>query len=279
MNSMKAGGRVDLHNHTTASDGLLSPRKLVEYGAIKGLQGLAVTDHDTTDGLEGGIQAGKDYQVEVVPGIELNTQMNEVEIHILGYFIDWASRDFQLTLTAMRDIRENRAKKMVQRLIELYGFPITYEEVQDQAKEGAFGRPHIARVLISKGIVKNVNEAFKRYIGVDCPAYVPRYRLSPKEGIELIQSVGGVSVLAHPGLLTDPNIMDQLLCLEFAGIEVYHSKHTQEQELYYSDLADRHGLIQTGGSDCHGEIFDGMPTIGDVSVSMDVLYSLREKAR
>ncbi|HHY82070.1 MAG TPA: PHP domain-containing protein [Clostridiales bacterium] len=279
MNTVIGQGKADLHNHTTASDGLLSPAQLVRFAAIKGLKAIAITDHDTTEGIDEGLRAGQFYKIKVIPGIELNTQLDSVEIHLLGYFINWNSEYLQKILFKMRDIRKNRAKKMVEKLVNLYGFDISYEEVLKEAKEGAVARPHIARVLISKGIVKDMSEAFEKYIGTDCPAYVGRYHLTPKEGIELIEICGGVPVLAHPGLITVPGIAEMMLDQGIKGIEAYHSKHTQEQAEYYSELAKKSGLLITGGTDCHGELFDGMPIIGDVSVGMDAVEELKHLSR
>ena len=275
MNGDITQGRADLHNHTTASDGLLTPMQLIGFAAQKGLKAAAITDHDTTEGIEEAIKAGQLYQVEIIPGIELNTQIDSVEIHILGYFIDWHSMDLQSILHEMREIRRNRAKIMVERLSDLYGFDITYDEVLKEAKEGAVARPHIGRVLMSKGIVKDIGEAFDKYIGTDCPAYVDRYHMTPKEGIELIEKAGGVPVLAHPGLLPSSDIADMVIECGIKGIEAFHNKHTEEQTKYYSLKAYQSDLIITGGSDCHGELYDGLPTIGDVSVDMEAVEKLR----
>ena len=275
MNGKMPAGRADLHNHTTASDGLLTSTQLIGYAAQKGLEAAAITDHDTTNGIEEGLEAGRKYHVAVIPGIELNTQIDRKEIHILGYFINFLSSDLQGHLAKIREARKTRAEKMVKKLVEVYGFDITYDEVLRQAKTGGVGRPHIARVLMAKGIVRDVAEAFEKYLGTDCPAYVERFPISPREGIELIEKAGGVPVLAHPGLLPDPDLMDPLLKMGIKGIEAFHSKHTQQESLRYSDLALQNGLLVTGGSDCHGELYGGMPIIGDVTVGMDVVQALK----
>jgi predicted metal-dependent phosphoesterase TrpH len=274
MNVKIPAGRADLHNHTIASDGLLTPAKLIEYASIKGLQAAAITDHDSTDGIEEGLRAGKNHHIYVVPGIELNTQIGRYEIHILGYFIDPSCPELQKVLAKAKEVRRTRAEKMVGKLADLYGFDIHYEEVLEQAKDGGVGRSHIGRVLMSKGYVKDVAEAFEKYLGTECPAYVGRYKISPKEGIELIEKAGGVPVLAHPGLLPDPDLIDSLLEIGIKGIEAYHSKHTQDESVHYSNIARQHGLLITGGSDCHGELYGGMPIIGDVSVGTEVIKSL-----
>lgn len=278
MTSKKTEGRVDLHTHTIASDGLLSPSRLIEYAYLKGLQAVAITDHDTTDGIDEGISAGKRYKVDVIPGIELNSQIDNQEIHILGYYIDKNSQQLQDVLSKMRDSRKIRTEKMVDKLVELYGFPISFDDILNQVQGETIGRPHIARMLVSKGLINNEKEAFEKYIGTDCPAYIGRYRITPTEAIELIKNAGGVSVLAHPGLLPDPGLMEKVLNLGIQGIEAYHSKHTQEQADYYSTVANSHGLVITGGSDCHGELFNGLPIIGDVFVDIEIVDELRRLA-
>ncbi|MBE3101721.1 MAG: PHP domain-containing protein [Firmicutes bacterium] len=268
-------GNADLHNHTIASDGLLTPTQLIGYAKKKGLQAVAITDHDTTDGIAEALETGQKAGIEIIPGIEINTQVASSEIHILGYFIQTNYPWLQEVLSKIRDSRKNRARRIVENLVSMYGFHIEYEEVLLQAKKGAVARPHIARVLISKGIVKDIPEAFDKYLGTECPAYVDRYRLTPKEGIDMIEKAGGVAVLAHPGLLPDQSLIQSLIEQGIKGIEAFHSKHTQDTAVYYSNLALKHGLIVTGGSDCHGELFNGLPIIGDVTVGMDVVEALR----
>jgi predicted metal-dependent phosphoesterase TrpH len=279
MNPNIPAGRADLHNHTVASDGLLTSTELIEFAAKKGLQAAAITDHDSTDGIEEGLRAGEKHHVYIVPGIELNTQIDRHEIHILGYFIDPGCGELQEVLAKAREVRKTRAEKMVKKLADLYGFDIQYEEVLEQAKDGGVGRSHIGRVLMSKGYVKDVSEAFDKYLGTDCPAYVGRYKVTPREGIELIEKAGGVPVLAHPGLLPNPSLIYTLIEQGVKGIEAYHSKHTQVQSEEYANIAHQYGLLITGGSDCHGELYDGMPTIGDVSVETEVIASLRSLSR
>jgi predicted metal-dependent phosphoesterase TrpH len=270
--------RADLHNHTTASDGLLTPVQLVEYASQMNLSAIAITDHDTVDGIDEAITVGDIKKIEVIPGIEINTQVDSNEIHILGYFINWKSSLLQEKLTEMKSARKTRTRKMIHKLTRLYGFDITYEELINQAEDSSIGRLHIARALLSKGLVADISEAFHKYLGVDCPAYVDRYHLSPEEGIWLIRRVGGAAVLAHPGLLADENLLYYILNIGIDGIEAFHSKHTQEQERYYASIAKQNGLLITGGSDCHGEIVNGMPSIGDVTIGMVEVESLRRKA-
>jgi predicted metal-dependent phosphoesterase TrpH len=237
---------------------------------------VAITDHDTTDGIARAIEAGSSYGIEVIPGIELGTQINDCEIHILGYFIDYRQKWLQEQLADIISSRLGRAKMMAENLKQIYGFDILFEEILQEAKEGAVTRPHIARILIKKGYASSMEDAFRRYIGEDCPAYVGRYHLSPKEGIELITKAGGVPVLAHPGLLACPERLEELVNLGILGIEAYYSKHTLAQSKKYIEIGQKFGLVITGGTDCHGELVDGEPIIGDIRVDRKVVEGLEQ---
>jgi len=274
----KNGCFADLHTHTTASDGLLTPSQLVAQALWAGLGAVGVTDHDSTDGLEEALAAGKQLGIQVVPGIELNTKADDEEIHILGYYIDHDLPWLQDLLATMRDVRWTRAKKMVENLRRIYNFDITFEEVQQEVTEGAAGRPHIARALVKKGIVKNVAEAFEKYLGTDCPAYEPRYHMSVEQGIKVIKDAGGVPVLAHPGLLKDQKYALIAIELGVLGIEAFHSKHTPEQCERYRILAREHDLIVTGGSDYHGEKGENMPQLGDIRMPCSIIEQLKGMA-
>ncbi len=268
---------ADLHNHTTASDGLYTPTQLVYHAKCNGLDAIGVTDHDTTNGLDEAKIAGERFGIEIIPGIELNTQMNGIEIHILGYFIDYKVPWFQDLLRTIRDARNNRAQKMVYNLVNMYGMDLDFDEIKSRAggREN-IGRPHIARAMIDKGIVKDIAEAFEKYIGEGCKAYVERYKITVTEGIELIKRVGGVPVLAHPGIIRDERIVNEIIPCGIVGIEAYHSKHTFQQRDSYVKLAKAEDLIVTGGSDCHG---DGNPMVGDVRISYENVCQLREIAK
>lgn len=270
---------ADLHTHTNASDGLKTPEELVSDASRIGLSCLAITDHDTTDGLNAGIQAGCVLGIRVIPGIEINTQWAKEEIHLLGYFIDYKLDWLQHMLIRIRDTRLCRGEGMVKKLNTLYGFDIAFEEVQQEAGSGAIARPHIARVMVRKGYVKYVSEAFDRYLGTDSPAYMDRFRLTPGEGIDAIQRAGGAAVLAHPGLLPDPRLVDRIINAGIQGIEVYHSKHSKAQTDYFQGLCRRHGLLTTGGSDWHGEAGEGGSDLGLCGVGKDAVDFLEAAAK
>lgn len=250
---------ADLHAHTTVSDGSLTPQALVALAAEKDLAALGITDHDTTDGIAPAQAAGEEVGVWVVAGVELNTDTDEGHVDILGYFVDITDVAFQDMLSRIRDARYHRARKMVERLGEL-GVPITFERVLELSTEGAVGRPHVAEALQEAGHVASIGEAFDRYIGRRGPAYVDRYRMSPAEACGLVRQAGGVPSLAHPVNPHCPHVdPDELVALlgdlKAAGlgaIECCYPGYDDATMGWLLDLADRFGLIPSGGSDFHG---------------------------
>lgn len=242
---------IDLHTHSTASDGLLSPVELVKQAREAGLALIALTDHDTTNGLEAALGAGQANQIEVVPGIEVNTEISGAEVHVLGYFLDYQQPAFQHTLQTLRDMRIIRAQRMVEKLQAL-GINITWERVRELAA-GTVGRPHVAAALVEKGYAESVADAFNRYLHHGGPGYVPRYKLSPLDACRLIQSVHGLPALAHPAELPDLDTMlASLTQAGLAGMEVYYGDYSPEIVDRLLGLVERHHLIPTGGSDYHG---------------------------
>ncbi len=237
---------------------------------------LALTDHDTTDGLDEALAAGRRYRVDVIPGVEINTDTGMHEVHVLGYFIDAADDAFQAFLGQRRAGRVERAARMVEKLRAL-GVRVEWERVQAIASGAAIGRPHVARALVEAGRVASVQEAFERYLSRSGPAYVPRTRLSPEEAVAAIARVGGVPVLAHPGWGASGPVLErvpQLVEHGLRGIEVYHPDHTPDGVSAYLDVARRYGLVATGGTDYHG----GGHTagqLGSVPVPPEVVPALR----
>jgi hypothetical protein len=270
---------ADLHLHTSKSDGIFSPEELIAQAAHKQLAAIAITDHDTIDGIEEGLAAGKINSIEVVPGIEFNTDADNGELHILGYFIDHRNEKLVKFIKGLKSARYDRVKRMVEKLVDL-GIRITFKEVLSMAEEKAtLGRPHIARVLAKRGYVSTVKEAFDRYIGSGCPAYVERYKLKPVEAIGIIKESGGVPVLAHPGTLSRSEYIYECIEKGIQGIEVYHSKHTEHRTKELDRIAAEFSLIPTGGSDCHGECGDdGNILMGTVSVPYSTVELLRNRA-
>ncbi len=266
--------RADLHTHTTASDGRLTPTQLVELAANIGLSTIAITDHDTVAGLPEGIEAGKRLGVEVIPGIELSTEDNGTDIHMLGYFIDYQNPDFIEMLHHFQMIRLERAKKIIEKLAEL-GVHITLEEViQIAGNAASIGRPHIAQAILNRGYVSDFQEAFDKYIGAEGPAYVPKYKLPTVEGTKFLYKAGGVPVIAHPGLSTTPDYVEFLAKNgHIRGIEVWHPEHTPEQVHTYYKLAEKYRLLKTGGSDFHG--VPGKSKLGQVTVAYVSVAALK----
>jgi predicted metal-dependent phosphoesterase TrpH len=243
---------VDLHLHTTASDGALAPAELVRRCAAAGVRVMAVTDHDSTEAVRDAAAAAAPLGITVIPGTELNTDVTDGEVHILGYFVDLDSARFQEALVAARDSRVGRAKAMIAKL-EALGLPIRFERVRELAGAGAIGRPHLAQALVEAGHVATMAEAFDRYLGRNGPAYAEGLRLSPSQAVRLIREAGGLPVLAHPSFVTDPEATVAALVPEgLAGIEVYYREYGERERERFGALARRFGLVATGGTDFHG---------------------------
>jgi hypothetical protein len=255
IDSKKCHSQVnyDLHIHTTASDGVLTPEQVVYRAYELNLTGLAVTDHDTVDGLAWAQDYIHDNQLplDFIPGIEMNTELEGYEIHILGYFIDPKQEKLCCQLEQIKWARLERAERMVKKLRGM-GMMIDMTRVQEIAIEELIARPHIARALIEKGYISCEREAFDRFIGKGRPAYVPRYKFEPQTAIELIRDAGGASVLAHPGLLHNDRIVEMVIEMGAQGLEVYYPEHSPGLISKYLELCRRKNLLVTGGSDYHG---------------------------
>lgn len=267
--------KADLHVHTTASDGLMSPKEVVCWASIKRLTAIGITDHDTVNGICSAMKASSEYGVEIVPGIELSTLYEDEEIHILGYYIDYKAAWFLDTLSEIQNSRYKRAENIVNKLNGL-GINITLEQVKNIANDGAVGRPHIARAMIDSGYISNIKEAFNTYIGRGCPAYVERYKLKSSEAIDIIKRLGGISILAHPGLIRKKANIGNIINLGIDGIEVYHSKHDDETIRHALTIANYKKLLITGGSDCHGIILNNEPILGNCTVDYKYVQKLKE---
>ena len=245
---------VDLHTHSTASDGLYTPEALVALARDAGLRVIGLADHDTTAGLTLAMAEGDRLGVTVIPAIEINTDLPQkrAEAHMLGYFIDFEQPQFQQSLSVLREARALRGQRMVQRLRDL-GLDVTWERVRELAG-GAVGRPHVARALVEKGYASSVSDAFDKYIGPGRPAYIPRYKLTPQDAVRLIRSARGVQVLAHPAYITglEDELLPALMAAGLQGLECYYGQYDAETVERLLRLADAHGLLATGGSDYHG---------------------------
>ncbi|MCF6094051.1 PHP domain-containing protein [Microaerobacter geothermalis] len=272
---------ADLHTHTTASDGKCSPSDNIIRAKKKGLQAIAITDHDTVAGLDEAMKAGTEMDIVVVPGIEISSIFKGQDIHVLGYYVDKDDPCFLNKLKELRKTRDKRNEMMVKKLNEL-GLSIGMDEVYARKKdnEGNIGRPHIAEVLMEKGIVSSMEEAFRQYLGKEGRAYVNPPRISPFEAIDLIKEARGVPVVAHPGLYDDDLLIEEMIQYGLKGIEVFHPDHSDDAVNRYSKLASTYGLIMTGGSDFHGErngeIFHG--DIGLKYVNIEIVNQLKQLA-
>lgn len=242
---------ADLHIHTTASDGRLSPREIYYQAKLANLKSIAITDHDTIEGFLG-FRSFTTSGIHIIPGIELNTDTPDYEVHILGYNIDVNNSQLITELDKLAKDRTSRARRIVDKLTGL-GFPIEYNRVlQIAGTSKSLGRPHIAKALIEKAYFSSMDEVFNSLLDKNAPAYVPHYKLTPEDAIRLIEAVGGIAVLAHPGLIGNDALILKLIQSGLRGLEIYHPKHTVPQVEAYLALAHKHGLKITGGSDFHG---------------------------
>lgn len=269
---------VDLHIHTVFSDGLFTPEEVVERAKGFGLTAIAITDHDSVDGVERAKVMGKELRVEVVPGVEMSCNINGTDVHILGYYFDYQNEVVQQFFARVRQSRLERAEKMVNRLAEL-GVRVSLARVKELAGAGAVGRPHLAQAMVEARVVTSISEAFVRYIGYDGPAYFPKMRLTPLEVTRFIQENRGVAVVAHPGTYGNDDLLYTVLTAGIDGIEVWHPEHNQRMVKHYLEMAEKNRLLVTGGSDCHGGFKFGKVYLGDVRLPYRYLAALKHRAK
>ena len=270
-------GAVDLHSHTTASDGTFTPRELVQEAVRRGVRVLGVTDHDSTDGIAPALdEAARHPPLEIVPGIEINCDVEGAEVHVLGYYVDYEAAWFQDFCRAQREERRARVARMAARLAEL-GMPVDVDEVYALVREGSVGRPHVAQVMVDRGYVASVREAFDKYLAAGKPANVPRRRLAPADAVRLIRKAGGVPVFAHPGLSDRDEMIPALIAAGLMGLECYYSAHSAVRTAGYLKLCSDHGLVATGGSDFHGPKVRAA-ALGVPAVPFAVVSALKAKA-
>ncbi len=245
--------QADLHLHTIASDGRLTPTDLVQLAARQGLKTIAVTDHDTTEGLAEAYEAAKNFpDLRIIPGIELSADVPADEVHVLGYFINPNDPELQTELTKFREGRVGRAKAMVGKLGGL-GIHVEWERVQHFAGDGAVGRPHIALALVEAGYCNEPKDAFPEYLGRNGLAYVERVKLTPAEAVGMIHRAGGAAVLAHPAYMNDMEAgIANLAGIGLSGMEVHYAKYRDDTIRQLARLAREYDLIPCGGSDYHG---------------------------
>ncbi len=268
---------VDLHMHSTVSDGTLRPAEVVQLAKSRGLTTIALTDHDTTDGLAEAIEAGSSIGLEVIVGLEINSEDDQIDVHFLGYGLDPSNAPLQDQLLAIRDARVGRAKGMIKKLAEM-GMPVDWERVLKYAGDAkSIARPHIARAMVEAGHVASMQEAFDQYISDDGPAYVHRLKLTPPEVIDLVHGAGGAIVLAHPGHAGTAHLVPQFVGRGLDGVEVYYSDHTEAMRAELLSLARRYNLITTGGSDFHSPGDKSHAELGSIFVPDEVVPRLKER--
>ncbi len=274
---------IDLHVHSTASDGTFTPAQLIEEAKRLHISAIALTDHDSVNGIEEALSAGSQYQIEVIPGVELSTEYMDTEIHVVGLFIDWHNEPLLRQLRDFRDNRDNRNLKMID-LLRKEGFSITADAIYERNPDAVIARPHIARYLADTGQVKNMQTVFDKYIGDGCKCYVDRLKITPMQAVELIHEAGGTAILAHPCLYKMKRneleqMVNEMISAGLDGIEAIYSCNQGSDEKDYKELAYRYNLLISGGSDFHGS---NKPYIhlgtgrGNLHVPYEVLEKIRE---
>ncbi|MBL7085312.1 MAG: PHP domain-containing protein [Candidatus Omnitrophica bacterium] len=266
---------ADLHIHTKFSDGTFAPEQVVKEAQEKGLSCIAITDHDEVSGIEPAIKEGKNLGIEVIPGVELSAEINDYEIHILGYFIDWQAQWFRDKLRQICEVRRKRALAIIERL-RTKGINLDSDKVLDAATSGSVGRLHIARMLEEQGYVSSIQEAFNKYIGNGRACYVKKFKLTPSEAINMISRIKGLAVLAHPYSIGNDELIPELAQLGLRGIEVYYPEQHRATSEHYKNLAKKYGLLITGGSDYHGLCKDRL-TLGEIKVPYILVEALKRE--
>lgn len=269
---------IDLHSHTTASDGELSPEDLLARARAAGVTVLAVTDHDTVKGLARARAAAEAQGIRLVPGIEVSTESEGREIHILGHFVNPTEPGLSGFSDRLRDERAERMGRMVKQMNTL-GFPVTLEEVERIAAGAHLGRPHLALALVGRGYVGSTREAFDRFLGDGKPGYVDRFRVSAEDAIAMLHRAGGTATLAHPGSSkVSPHTLQRLAKSGLDGLEIFHPDHVPSQREAFLRQADALGLVPTAGSDYHGPRVTPDRSLGMVSLDPSHLARLEARA-
>ncbi|MDB6041100.1 MAG: hypothetical protein JWM99_4941 [Verrucomicrobiales bacterium] len=266
---------TDLHLHTFFSDGTYSPEELASEAARFNLSAIALTDHDTVDGCERLAAACAQRGIEFIPGTELTAEIRGSELHMIGYFIDVKQPELLIKMSHFQKVRQDRIREMVERLNKM-NIPLNVEAVFAIANCNSPGRPHIGRALVQAGVCKTLDEAFERFLKKNRPAWVPKFKMSAQEAIQLIHNSGGLAVFAHPGLNRSDDLLSELVEAGLDGLECYHTKHSTAVSEHYVALADRYKLAITGGSDCHGTN-KGQPLIGSIKLPYDYVRKLKAR--
>jgi 3',5'-nucleoside bisphosphate phosphatase len=265
---------IDLHTHTYCSDGSLSPLELIKNAKDAGLTTISITDHDSINAFQDAYVYGKEIGIEVIPGVEISTDLEDKEIHLLGYFINIEHDELTKYLSFFRDERFHRAKRIITKLRNL-GLKISIDDVLDRAKNSAIGRPHIAHTMAEMGLVKNFFEAFEKYIGDYGPAYERKIHVSPHSALKLINEAGGLSFIAHPGFINE-SILLNFIKSGIDGIEVIHPQHNSSQIRFYRGIVNQYCLLESGGSDFHGGDKNDTGNLGKFTISQSALDAMKK---
>lgn len=263
---------ADLHLHTNFSDGTLSPEQIVLKAKCSGLSTIAITDHDTIDGIDPAIKAGKKYNLEVIPGIELSAETDIEEVHILGFYIDWYNQDLRNKINELSESRRKRIIKMIDKLNDI-GIKLEYETVLSKLNAVSIGRPHLASVLVESGYVSTISEAFDKFLNNNSPIYIAKQKLYPAEAIKIVLKAGGIPVLAHPGYLQQ-TMLNELISFGLMGLEAFHPCLDIQISNYYCELAKKYNLLITGGSDYHG-FSDSKVSIGEIRLPYKYIEDMK----
>ncbi len=268
---------ADLHIHTYYSDGTSSSEEVVEEAHSQGLSCIAITDHDTIEGFAPTLEAAKKYNIEVIPGMEFSTEINGKDIHVLGYLFDCHNPQLKEILESNQAYRIERMRKMIGRLKDLGIKDIDLDEVCARVQSKSVGRPHLAATLVEKGVVKNIKEAFDKYLAEGAPAYFSKFKQTPFEAVSLIKNAGGVAVLAHPMLTQVDELIPRLVREGLGGLEVYYPNSLPSIVQFYERIAEKHNLVMTGGSDAHGKA-KKHTYIGRLKIPYELVEKLKERA-
>ena len=267
---------ADLHLHTYFSDGTYGPEELAAHAEKHGLKAVALTDHDTMEGCERAATACRERGIEFIPASELTAELNDVELHLIGYFLDAANEKLRRELAVFQQVRQQRIHEMAARLRRI-GIPLQAETVFTLANCRAPGRPHVARALVQEKLCGSLDEAFERFLKKGKPAWVPKFKMSALQAIELIHQAGGLAVMAHPGLNRTDEVIPALVKAGLDGIECFHTKHSTAVTEHYLQIAEKYYLLVSGGSDCHG-MSKGKPLIGTIRIPYVYVQRLKDAA-
>jgi len=267
--------RVDLHLHSTYSDGYLTPVELINKAHDVGLCAISITDHDNVNGIEEAIVQGNRIGIEVIPGVELSTTERGSDTHILGYFIDKENQSLAEHLEFFCQHRIKRAKQIVEKLRKL-GCNLSFDDIISRSKSGSIGRPHIAEAMVESNFVISLNEAFWRYLGDNKSAFVPKYRISTIDAIIMVKKAGGLSFLAHPGSDTPEKLIIDFIKHGLCGIEVIHPRHSKKEIAYFRELIKEYNILECGGSDYHSDI-GNQASIGEYILPYDIVAKMKAR--